>query len=125
LPRIAVTVTRPDPEAEADTRFGRAPYFMLYDTGNEEWESLANPALEAGGGAGVQAAQYLADRRIEAVVSGAFGPNAFTVLQAAGIAMYHFDTPGTCRELIEAYQSGRLAQASSASRRGRSGGRRA
>ncbi len=125
MPHIAVTVTSPDPEAEVEPRFGRAPFFMLFDTQTEEWTPLANPALEAAGGAGVQAAQFLADRRIEAVISGAFGPNAFRVLEAAGIGMYHFDTSGTCRQVIEAYQSGRLDRASEASRRGGSGGRRA
>jgi predicted Fe-Mo cluster-binding NifX family protein len=124
VPHIAVTATGPDPEAEVDPRFGRAPFFMLFDTRTEDWTPLANPALEAAGGAGVQAAQFLTDRRIEAVISGAFGPNAFRVLEAAGIAMYHFDTSGPCRQVIEAYQSGRLDRASDASRRGGSGGRR-
>jgi predicted Fe-Mo cluster-binding NifX family protein len=125
VPHIAVTVTSPDPEAEVDPRFGRAAFFMLFDTGTDEWTPLANPALEAAGGAGVQAAQFLTDSRVEAVISGAFGPNAFRVLEAAGIAMYHFDSRGTCRQVIEAYQSGRLARASNASRHDGLGGRRA
>jgi predicted Fe-Mo cluster-binding NifX family protein len=98
---------------------------MLFDTGTQVWTALANPALETTGGAGVQAAQFLADKRVEAVVSGAFGPNAFRVLDAAGIAMYHFDSRGTCRQVIEAYQSGSLARVTEASGRGGSGGRRA
>jgi predicted Fe-Mo cluster-binding NifX family protein len=122
VPRIAITVTTPDPQAEVDFRFGRAPFFMLFDTGTEEWTPLANPGLEASGGAGVRAAQFLADRRVQAVVSGAFGPNAFRVLDAAGIAMYHFDSRSTCRQAVESYQSGSLARASEASGRGRSGG---
>jgi predicted Fe-Mo cluster-binding NifX family protein len=125
VPRIAVTVTSPDPEAEVDPRFGRTPFFMLFDTRTQEWTPFANPALQAPGGAGVQAAQFLTDRRIEAVVSGAFGPNAFRALEAAGIAMYHFDSSGTCRQVVEAYQSGRLARASNASRWSESGGGRA
>jgi predicted Fe-Mo cluster-binding NifX family protein len=41
-----------------------------------------------GGGAGIQAAQTVANRGVEAVITGQIGPNAVRVLNSAGIAVY-------------------------------------
>jgi predicted Fe-Mo cluster-binding NifX family protein len=62
----------------------------------------------ASGGAGSLAAQYAADQHASAVISGDFGPNAFNVLQAAGIAMYLFGVSTTVRQAIEHYKADQL-----------------
>ena len=71
-----------------DARFGRAAAFYIVDTETGAWEAFDNPALSASGGAGVQASQFVAKHGTQAVVSGAFGPNAFDTLAAAEIEMY-------------------------------------
>ncbi len=42
--------------------FGRAPWFCLVDTASGDLTMLENPTLPSSGGAGVQAAQSLADQ---------------------------------------------------------------
>ena len=44
--------------------------------------------MQAAGGAGVQASQFVAAQGVQVVISGAYGPNAFDTLEAAGIAAY-------------------------------------
>ena len=101
-------------EAPASQIFGRCPMYILVDTETMEFEAIANPAVSAGGGAGIQAAQFVVGRGAQAVVTGNAGPNAFGVFQAAGVPVYLFGG-GTVREAIEAYKEGTLSPASGAS----------
>jgi predicted Fe-Mo cluster-binding NifX family protein len=105
---IVVSTVSPDLDAGLDPRFGRAAYFLIVDEATLAWEATANPAVEAMGGAGSQAAQLVAKRHPRAVISGAFGPNAFQVLRAAGISMFPCPGDMTARQAVEAYRAGRL-----------------
>jgi predicted Fe-Mo cluster-binding NifX family protein len=79
-----------------------------------EFEAVENPAIAAPGGAGIQAAQFIVERGAQAVVTGNMGPNAFSVLQSAGVPVYLFDG-GTVRQAVEACRQGRLSIAGQAS----------
>ena len=78
--KLAISISGNTLDSPFDTRFGRASAFCIVDTESDEWEAFENPALSASGGAGVQAAQFIARHGAQAVVSGAFGPNAFDTL---------------------------------------------
>jgi predicted Fe-Mo cluster-binding NifX family protein len=121
---VALTAAAPHLDAEVDPRFGRAAFILLTDSEGAAWEALANPAVEASGGAGVQAAQLLAEREAGAVVSGDFGPKARQALQAAGIAMYGYRSCKTAREALEEFRAGRLPAVGGARRRSGRGGSR-
>jgi predicted Fe-Mo cluster-binding NifX family protein len=105
--KIAVSANGVDLEAPASPIFGRAPNFLVVDTETMDFDTLGNPALGAAGGAGVQASQFVVEHGAEAVVSGNVGPNAFDVLQAAGVPVYLFDG-GTVRQAVEAFDAGKL-----------------
>jgi predicted Fe-Mo cluster-binding NifX family protein len=111
--KIAVTANGEGLDGPASPVFGRCQWYVLVDTETMEVETLANPALAASGGAGVQAAQYIAGLGIQAVVTGNVGPNAYQVLNAASIAVYLY-TEGSVRQAIEAFQAGQLPLASGA-----------
>jgi predicted Fe-Mo cluster-binding NifX family protein len=98
--KIAVTASEPQFTAQLDRRFGRCAHFVIVDTESSDWEAFANPAREASGGAGPQAAEFLASKGAERVVSGDFGPNAHQALQAAGIAPYKAPQ-GQVNDLVE------------------------
>lgn len=86
--KIAITSQEKDLNAEVDSRFGRCQYFIIYDVDKGDFESLENPNVSAGGGAGIQAAKTISEKGAEAVLTGNVGPNAFDTLSAAGIAVY-------------------------------------
>jgi predicted Fe-Mo cluster-binding NifX family protein len=109
--RIALTVATPDLDAEVDPRFGRADFILLVEPESMAWEALANPAREAAGGAGIQAAEFVAQNGAHAVCSGDFGPNAYEALEAAGIAMYRYESCRTAREAMERFKAGELPAA--------------
>jgi predicted Fe-Mo cluster-binding NifX family protein len=108
--KIILTTTSPNIDSEVDPRFGRGAYLLMVDTESLQWEANPNPGVNASGGAGIQAAQFVTDQKTEAVLSGDFGPHAFEALQAAGIAMYPYADCHTARQAIERFKAGQLQQ---------------
>jgi predicted Fe-Mo cluster-binding NifX family protein len=90
------------------------------DTDTGQFEALDNPAAGAGGGAGIQAAQFVIGRGVQALLTGNVGPNAYRVFNAAGIAIF-LVSQGTVAEAVEAYKAGRLPSASGATVPGHAG----
>ena len=105
--RIAVSAEGPGLSARTSRLFGRCPYIVFVDTESSAYESLPNDAQGASGGAGVQAAQTVVQHGARAVVTGDVGPNAFDVLDAAGIAVYPY-AGGTVGDAVAAFRDGRL-----------------
>jgi len=112
--KIAITSQGDSLEAAMDSRFGRCAYFVLVDSETGETEILANPAMDAAGGAGPLAAQTIADKGVQVVITGNVGPNATQTLKAANIAIYQA-TSGTVRENLAKYKNGELEQLSDSS----------
>jgi len=110
--KIAITATGPDLDAQVDPRFGRCRYFVIVDLETTtKFEALENSSAMGSGGVGISAAQMIAGKGVEAVITGNCGPNAHQALSAAGIKVITGVT-GNIRDAIEGYKSGKL-QASS------------
>jgi predicted Fe-Mo cluster-binding NifX family protein len=112
--KIAIAANGTDLTAPLSPIFGRCPTYILIDTVSMQFETLANPALSAGGGAGIQSAQFVVGRGAQAVIAGNVGPNAFDVFRAAGVQVYLLKD-GTVQQAVEAYKGGRLAPTTNAS----------
>lgn len=85
---IAVSSFEENKEALLDRRFGRCNYFQIYNEGQEQIKAVKNEGQISGSGAGVAAAQQIIDEKIDAVITGNLGPNAFKILQKANIKAY-------------------------------------
>ncbi len=103
--KICITSQSGSLDAEIDPRFGRAAYFLVLDTDNLEYESIQNPHIQAGGGAGIQAAQLVANKQVKAVITGNVGPNSFQVLKEAGINVIT-GVSGSVKKAVERYNNG-------------------
>ncbi len=121
--KIIVTATAPDLGAPVNPRFGRADYFVVIDMDTLQWQAHPNQGVHAAGGAGAQAAQFAAQQGAQAVISGDFGPNAYTALAAAGIQMYLLGSSRTVAEAVEQFKAGKLTQVQSPTGAGHHGGR--
>lgn len=115
--KIAISAQGDSLDSPFDPRFGRAAGFVIVDDETGTWSSYANPAGASGGGAGVQAARFVADHGAQAVISGDFGPNAASALAAAGIQMVlgKGQAGRAIRDLLAAYRAGQLPFADAAS----------
>jgi len=96
-------------KAQVDPRFGRCQYFVFVETDNMSSESFQNPSVQAGGGAGIQSAKFIADKGAKVVLTGNCGPNAFQTLQVAGVKVIT-GASGTIEDAAKAYLAGKFKE---------------
>jgi predicted Fe-Mo cluster-binding NifX family protein len=70
-----------------------------------QFEAIPNMAAGVSGGAGIQAAQTIANKGAKLLITGNVGPNAFGALSAAGIEIVT-GASGTVREAVEKFKRG-------------------
>ena len=104
--KIAISAAGAGLEADAEPRFGRCRYFIIADPETLEFEAMDNSAAMAAGGAGISAAQAIANKGVQVVLTGNCGPNAYQVLSAAGIQVIT-GVSGKIKDVIEGYRSGK------------------
>lgn len=107
--KICVTAAGSTLEAMVDPRFGRTSQFIIVDPETMAFETLPNIAASAMSGAGIQAAQTIAGKGVDVVITGNVGPNAFQALASAGIRIV-VGASGTVREVVKRYMRGELTE---------------
>jgi len=107
--KICVTAAGNTLDAPVDPRFGRTAYFIVVDSETMSFEAVSNTAVGAMSGAGIQAAQTIASKGVNVVITGNVGPNAFQALASAGVKIV-VGAYGTVREVIEKYKRGELTE---------------
>jgi predicted Fe-Mo cluster-binding NifX family protein len=105
--RIVVSSQADNLDGPTSLVFGRCPTFVFVEPETMEFEAMPNPAASQGGGAGIQAAQFVVNQGAGAVLTGNLGPNAFDVLEAAEVPGY-LVPEGSVRDAVEDYRAGRL-----------------
>ncbi len=111
---IAITSTDGTLDGMVDERFGRSKKIVLFNNGKQSFEVVDNMVnMNAAQGAGIQTAQNVAKTEAQVVISGHLGPNAFRVLQAAGIEAYTASNM-TVKEALAKLGEGTLAKLSGA-----------
>ena len=105
--KVCLSSTTNNLEGQLDPRFGRCAYLLIVDIERLQCEAIANPGANATGGAGIQAAQTIANKGAKVVLTGDVGPNAFKALSAAGIEIIT-DASGTIMEVVGKFKRGEL-----------------
>lgn len=123
---IVVTSTGNNLDSAVSQIFGRGSdliFVEIEDGEIKDTSHVQNPAKDERAGAGIKAAQYIANQQVEALLSGSVGPNAFDILNQAGINIYKLK-PGTVKDNIKFLNEGQLEQITAPSSGGPgSGGR--
>ncbi len=115
--KICITSSGTELSSPSNPHFGRCGYFILFDTDTSQTESFENPAASAPGGAGIQAAQFISKTGADALLTGSVGPNAYPVLEAAGITVYTGIT-GSVNDALEQYRNNTLTATDSPTSKG-------
>lgn len=101
--KIAISSSGKTLDSPLDPRFGRCAWFLVIDSADMSYEAFDNQNAAQSSGAGIQAAQFLADKNVSAVITGHVGPNAAQTLSAAGIEIFA-QQQGTIREVLDSYK---------------------
>jgi len=105
--KVAISATGGTLDDAVAPRFGRCSTFLLVETDDMTFEAIENGNSSLGGGAGIQAAQLVAEKGAKAVLTGNCGPNAYQTLSAAGIDVM-VGCSGTVSEVVARFQAGQL-----------------
>jgi predicted Fe-Mo cluster-binding NifX family protein len=93
-------------------RFGRCPSFTFITVENNEIKAvktMPNAASDAMGGAGIHAAQVIANNEANELIVGFLGPNAAQSLNALNIKIYQAPNKQlTVKEVMDLYLKGDL-----------------
>lgn len=107
--KIAIPMEEKSMSSSICVTFGRASYFLIFDTDTEKETYIENPAAAAQGGAGIKAAQAVIDAGAEAVILPRLGQNAAEVFEAGQIALYKAEF-GSVKHNIELLKNRKLAK---------------
>jgi predicted Fe-Mo cluster-binding NifX family protein len=108
--RIAVASRGKTMSSRVDDRFGRCPYFLVFDTTSKTMETIENPRQKEKNAAGIRACQLLIDNNISAVVVKNIGHNSLVTLTGAGMDVY-IVTSETAGAAIKKLKGGELTPA--------------
>ncbi|NLV82740.1 MAG: dinitrogenase iron-molybdenum cofactor biosynthesis protein [Synergistaceae bacterium] len=106
--KIAIPADNNNIDSKVSQSFGRAPFFLIYDTETEKSEFLNNTAASLQGGAGIKAAQLIVDSKASALLAPRCGQNAADVLKSGNISIYKIEAT-SLMENITAFKENRLA----------------
>jgi predicted Fe-Mo cluster-binding NifX family protein len=106
--KIAIPVDEKSMNSPVCVSFGRAPYFLIYDIDTSESVFINNLAASSQGGAGIRAAQLIADNAVDALLTFRCGQNAADVFNAASIRIYKIINE-SIEENINAFKDEKLS----------------
>ena len=107
--KICVTATGSSLNSMVDPRFGRCQYLLFIDSKTGKLlKAEKNTGVQAWQGAGITTAQIVANNKVQAIITGNIGPNAFDVLQMSGIKIYPGIFDLTVEQAITQFKKGQL-----------------
>ena len=116
---IGITISEKNENSKVDSRFGRTPYFLIYNDETGEKKIIDNTQnLNAPQGAGIQAAQNILKEKIEALLTGNVGPKAYQLLADSKVKIFTGAAGLTVEEAVNAFKQGKLEEASGATKPG-------
>jgi len=107
--KIAVSSTGKNLADSVSDVFGRSPYFVIAEIEGKEikgTEIIENKSTGQMTGVGISAAQLIAEKNVNAVITGNVGPRAFEVLKQFNIEIYYGS--GKIEEVLQKFIDGKL-----------------
>lgn len=106
--KIAIPANGSSEEAGISRSFGRAPFFLIYDSANKQSLFLENDATQSPNGAGVRASQFIIKHDVDVVLTPRCGGNAVKVLDSGEIDVYK-TIDGSIQDNLSAFRQGKLS----------------
>jgi len=106
--KVAVPVNEESIENSVCESFGRAPYFLIFNLENSEYNFIINDANHSQSGAGIKAAQQVINSKSQALLTSRCGGKAADILEASNVGIYKTRNLSV-KENIEAFIGEKLS----------------
>ena len=109
--KIAISSTGENLEDNISDTFGRCSYFIIAEIKDGKiagFEAMENISADQAGGAGISAAEAVAGKDIEAVITKNLGPRAADVLRQFDIKAYQ--ASGLVKDAAQEFIDGKLEE---------------
>lgn len=109
--KLAISIEGNSIDSSIDEHFGRCARFLVCEVHDNEvknTEIVDNPGMSLGHGAGMKAAEAVAGKDVQVIITGSLGPKATDVLKQFNIRC--LKGTGTAKEAIDAYLRGDLSE---------------
>lgn len=100
--KICITAQGPTLNSSFEPHFGRAPYFLFYDTRSGMIDAIRNGFVLSDTGIGQNAVKLLKMNGLDAVITGQIGENAGYLLKGVGIPVHIYTGSGSAKDALEA-----------------------
>jgi predicted Fe-Mo cluster-binding NifX family protein len=107
--KVAFSSLGKDINSKLSEVFGRCSYFIFVEIKNnkiQKIEAVENKSANQINGAGISAAQAVAEKDVNVVIAGSVGPRALDVLKQFNIQVY--SGAGLIKEIIQKFIEGKL-----------------
>lgn len=107
--KIAISSTGKNIESNVSDVFGRCPYFIIAEIEDgkiKKTEAIKNESADQLGGAGISAARLMAEKGVNAVITGSTGPRALDVLRQFKIEIHSGN--GVVKDVLREFADGKL-----------------
>ena len=107
--KIAVSSMDKTIDGSVSDIFGRCSYFIIAEIKDQKikkTEVVENKSTDQMSGAGISAAQLMAEKNVNAVITGNVGPRALDVLKQFNIEIYYGN--GLIKEVLQELIDGKL-----------------
>jgi len=109
--KVAISSEGDNIDSEISGIFGRCPFFVIVDIDNNKMgqaEIIENSNAAQKGGAGISAAQTIADKGIQVLITGNVGPRALDVSNQFNIIIYL--AKGKIKQALNDFIEGKLTE---------------
>ena len=106
---IAVSIKKPEKSSELSDAFGRSEFFSIYDSINDISEVIQNPYSSELGGAGIQSARFLIEKKIEVVITNFIGLNTLRFFNSLKVKVYR-GINDTAQKSLKLYLDNKLKE---------------
>lgn len=103
--RIVIPSSGKTMDSMMDERFGRAGFFLIYDTDTDEHQFLENTWLGQQHGVGVRTSSVIAEKGVSMAIVPHIGPKAGDILRESGIDVRTSDIK-PLKHIIEELKNG-------------------
>ncbi|MCD6434151.1 MAG: NifB/NifX family molybdenum-iron cluster-binding protein [Candidatus Diapherotrites archaeon] len=107
--KVAVSSLGRELQSNVSLVFGRCPFFIIAEIEGDKIiksEAIENSSMNQATGAGISAAERVANLGVKAIITGNIGPRAAAVFQQLGIEVYKGS--GTVEETLKNFIEGKL-----------------